>query len=100
MSGTVWIKHPELDAVSEVPAASLAGWRQSGWDLLSDEELADREQAAVADRDEAERRMQEFAGQGAELTPPPLEAPEPPIAPALSSEDATPGRRINKKETG
>lgn len=98
MSGTVWIKHPGLDAVSEVPASALPTWRQAGWDLLSDEELDALEREKVEEAAAAEQLMQQIAEQGAQVEPP---LPEPlEIPPASSSEDATSGRRTNKKENG
>jgi hypothetical protein len=72
MSGMVWIKHSELGAVSEVPESALPTWRQAGWDLLADDDLAEREQAAIDERNAAEEWMRGIA----ENARPP-EAPSP-----------------------
>lgn len=92
MSETIWIKHSGLGAVSEVPASSLPQWRQSGWDLLTDDELAAREQAAVNERESAEAWMQEIAGNARDVEAPPP-APAPPVP---SSEDAA-GRQTEEE---
>jgi hypothetical protein len=56
MSETVWIKHPETGHVSEVPEAALPNYRQSGWDVMSEDELAERNQALAEEAAEAEQR--------------------------------------------
>jgi hypothetical protein len=61
VSETVWIKHPETGGVVEVPRDALAMYRQSGWDVLTDEEIAEREKAAA---DEAAAAGAGHAGAG------------------------------------
>lgn len=79
---TVWIKHPVLDAVSEVPASSIPQWRQAGWEPLTPEEIAERERAEAEASAAAEEWLRGFSGnntaEGGSASP----APEP------SSEDA------------
>lgn len=90
---TVWIKHPGTGGEAEVPEDALAQYRQSGWDLLSDEALAEREQRAAAEQAKAEARIQKLAEQALQaemVTEPPPEIPE--------EEPAAPVKR--KKETG
>lgn len=92
MSGTVWIKHPGLDVVSEVPATSLAQWRQSGWDQMTDEELAEKATADDAENAAAVKWAEAIAAQGRAVT---LGLPIPAI-PASSAEGA-PVRRTKKE---
>jgi hypothetical protein len=93
---TAWIKHEGLGAVSEVPASSLPQWRQSGWDLMTKEELADKAKADAAEVAAAVKWAEEIKAQGQALT---LGLPAPaPVAPAGNDEGAPPRR--TKKETG
>jgi hypothetical protein len=102
MSGTVWIKHPELGAVSEVPESALPTWRQSGWDLLTDDELAERDQAAVDERAAAEAWMQEIAenARAVQAPPPPGLVDVPPSAPPPEQPDEDAVGRQTTKEIG
>lgn len=50
MSDTILIRHPELDAVVEIPADGLGQYRQGGWVPLTDDEVAAREQAYLDER--------------------------------------------------
>jgi hypothetical protein len=98
MSGTVWIKHSELGAVSEVPESALPTWRQSGWDLLTDDELAERDQAAVDERDAAEAWMQEIAENARAVQAPPSPAlADTPLAPAPQLTEDAAGRQATKE---
>jgi hypothetical protein len=94
MSGTVWIKHPELGAVSEVPESALPIWRQSGWDLLTD--------AAVDERAAAEAWMQEIAenARAVQAPPPPGLVDVPPSAPPPEQPDEDAVGRQTTKEIG
>jgi hypothetical protein len=106
VSETVWIKHPETGGVVEVPRDALAMYRQSGWDLLTDEEIAEREQAAANEVAAAERAMQEGAALALAAAEPPTaaEIEPPPAEPAVQMpppEDiGTPARRQLTKENG
>ncbi len=54
MSATVWVRHPITGGEAEVPRESLPQLRQSGWDLIPDDELAARAadaQAALSEED-------------------------------------------------
>lgn len=42
-----WVKHGGTGGVAEVPAAAVPQLRQSGWEPLTDKEIADLEQAAA-----------------------------------------------------
>jgi hypothetical protein len=53
---TVWIRHSETGHVSEVPEAALSNYRQSGWNVMSEDELAERNQASAEEAADAERR--------------------------------------------
>lgn len=86
MSGTVWIKHPGLDAVSEVPASALPQWRQAGWDLLSDAELDELEREAAEESAAAEAWLRSFSGIATEeAAPPPSD-----VQPSSSDADEPP----------
>jgi hypothetical protein len=61
VNNTIWIKHPETGAVVEVPGAALPMYRQSGWDLLPDDDLDALERERVEELAAAERDMQEKA---------------------------------------
>lgn len=61
MSETVWIKHPETGHVSEVPKDALSIYRQSNWDVLSDNELAAIQKQQADDQARAEGRIHELA---------------------------------------
>jgi hypothetical protein len=61
VSDTVWMRHPETGAVGEVPAGSLSMQRQSGWDLLGEDDVVERERAAAEDVEAAEAAMREKA---------------------------------------
>jgi hypothetical protein len=59
MTNFVWIRHPDIDAESQVPEGSVPTWRDAGWIPLTEEELAARdkrqaEEAAAVDKDLAE----------------------------------------------
>jgi len=58
MVETTWVKHSGTGGVAEVPTAAVPQLRQSGWEPLTDEEIADRDRAeadAVAAVEEALR---------------------------------------------
>lgn len=90
---TIWIRHPETKAVVEVPEPTLPIYRQSGWDLLPEKDLADmqrREAEEAAALEQALRDAAEKAG----ATLPPLPPPPPAETGAAQSPKST------KKEIG
>lgn len=89
---TVWIKHPHVEPISEVPTSALPQWRQAGWELVPDEELAERERAQAEERAAAEEWMRGFA----ENRPPASAQPNEDVA--QSSEGAT--ERQAEEESG
>lgn len=80
---TIWIKHPVLDAVSEVPASALPQWRQAGWDLLPDDELAELKRTDAEASAAAEKWLRGFSGNNTAEDGSASPAPDTP-----SSEDA------------
>jgi hypothetical protein len=81
VSETVWIKHPETGGVAEVSRDALAMYRQSGWDVVTDEEIAEREKATADEAAAAEYAMQEQAAAALAAAEPPTAAEiEPPPA--------------------
>lgn len=106
MSETIWIKHAETGGIVEVPRDALAMYRQSGWDVLTDEEIAGREQAAADEVAAAEYAMQEQAALALASAEPPTAAEIEP-SPAESAvqmppqgDIGTPARRQSTKENG
>jgi hypothetical protein len=85
VSETVWIKHPETGGVAEVSRDALAMYRQSGWDVLTDEELDELERTRALEIDAAERAMQEQAAAALASAEPPTaaEIEPPPAEPAV-----------------
>jgi hypothetical protein len=75
VSGTVWIRHPELGLDSEVPESAVPFWRHSGWAPLSEQEVADREQTAAEQHAQAERELLAL-GRGSTSALPPVSEPE------------------------
>jgi hypothetical protein len=106
MSDTVWIKHAETGGVVEVPRDALAMYRQSGWDVLTDEEIAEREKAAADEAAAAEWAMQEQAAAALAAAEPPTAAEiEPPPAETAMQmpppdDIGTPAPRQPLKENG
>lgn len=76
-----FMKHPDLDAVIQVPDESVPIYRQSNWTPLTDEEVVELE---------AKRRTQSQAAEAAMAgQPPPRKAdPEPESAPEPSPSPA------------
>lgn len=86
---TIWIRHPDTKAVVEVPEPALPVYRQSGWEILPDKDLADmrrREVDEVAANEKAMRDAAEKAG-----------ASLPPLPPAETGASESPK---SKKENG
>lgn len=68
---TVWIKHPTTGHVAEIPRDALAIYRQSGWDTLTDDEIAERAQAAADEAAEIARAIEEQAEKALPTSAPP-----------------------------
>ena len=66
---TIWIRHAETGGEAEVPEAALPIYRQSGWDLMSDKDVAKREKEAADALAAAERAMIEGSPSGAAAEP-------------------------------
>jgi hypothetical protein len=82
---TVWITHPVTGGVVEVPAEGLPMYRQSGWELLPDKELAKREKAAAAETTAAEKAMAQSAAVALGQAPAPPTPPDDPETDAPST---------------
>jgi hypothetical protein len=65
MAELVWAKHPETGGLAEVPKAAIPQLRQSGWEPLSDKEVADLEKTEDETRQAAEDDMRAKASAGA-----------------------------------
>jgi hypothetical protein len=97
VSETVWIRHPETEAVVEVPKAALPMYRQSNWDLLTKKELADLQQAQADEEAAAVARMEQLGRVAlGQEPPPPAPAPSPPPHSDEPDSDAG-GRQTSKK---
>lgn len=94
MTEYIWVKHPETGAVNEIPREALPMLRQSGWDALTDEEAAEREQAVVDETATAEQAMREQADEALSTSAP----PQPP--PAVPDDRDAREARIMPKENG
>lgn len=71
MSETIWISHPETGHVTEVPRDALPVYRQSGWDVLTDDEVGERAQAAAEEAAATEKAIQEQADKALGVSEPP-----------------------------
>lgn len=54
---TIWVQHPVTEATAEVPHDALAIYRQSGWEQMSEGDVAEMLAAADAERVAAEQAM-------------------------------------------
>lgn len=55
----IHVRHAGTDAVAEVPESALPILRQSGWDVLPDEDTEARAQQVLDDAAAADRAMRE-----------------------------------------
>lgn len=67
------MKHPDLDAVIEVPDSAVPIYRQSNWDVLTDQEVAELHKKRLQQSQAAESAM----ARAANPTPPPEANSEP-----------------------
>jgi hypothetical protein len=106
---TIWIRHPETKAVVEVPEPTLPIYRQSGWDLLPEKDLADMQRREADDAAAVEQALRDAAERAGAtlppLPPPPAEragATLPPLPPPPAETGAaqSPKSTSTKKEIG
>jgi hypothetical protein len=91
---TIWIRHPGTKAVVEVPEPTLPIYRQSGWDLLPDKDLADMQRREAEESAAIEQALRD-AAEKAGATLPPLPPP-----PAETGAAQSPKSTSTKKEIG
>jgi uncharacterized membrane protein len=91
---SVWITHPETGGVVEVDEAAVPMYRQSGWDLLPEKDVAKRAKAAADEAAADEARMVELGRVALGQVPPPPTPEPPPEVPVDSDAKST------KKENG
>jgi hypothetical protein len=82
----VWIRHLEHGGTTQVPESAVPIYRQSNWDLMSDADVAEMENALTRRAADAEQAMAN--------TPTP--APKP--APAVADSGPSPAPRQSAKE--
>jgi len=79
-----WIRHPETGGVVQVPESAVPIYRQSNWDVLTDEQVADLEKSFTEQAATAEKAMADAAVFEPPTTSEPV-APEPATTPAPRS---------------
>lgn len=77
----VWIRHLEHGGTAQVPESALPIYRQSNWDAMSADEVAEMENRLAQRSADAEQAMAEQAATEAPA-PDPAPAPEPSPSPA------------------
>lgn len=102
---TMWVHHPVTDAKAEIPKDALPIYRQSGWEPMSDEDVAADAEAAEAQRRATEQAMLDASGAVKAADP---AVPDPPVDPApaddaapadTTTKDAGKGRAAKTKES-
>lgn len=84
----VWIRHLEHGGTAQVPESAVPVYRQSNWDVMSADEVAEMENAAARHAADAEQAMAKPAA---------AEIPATQQAPAADS-GPTPAPRKSAKE--
>ena len=74
MSDTVWIKHPDLDDITEVPADALPTYRQSGWDEAPKKDVAAHHKQVADDQAATEAVIEDYAARST-VDAPDVDAP-------------------------
>lgn len=95
MSEYVWIQHPQTEGRAYVRKDAVPQYRQSGWDLLGDDEAQAHEQAQRDEQTTAEQRLVEqgkraLRNAGLDPTERPEFAPAPVERPEQVAESAEP----------
>lgn len=80
MTEYIWVRHPDTEAVTQIPKEALPMLRQSGWDTLPEGDIAERERAAVEEVAAAERSMQDEAARALAMSEPPTAVEVEPVS--------------------
>jgi hypothetical protein len=106
VTAQVWMRHPDTGGEALVPETAVPILRQSGWDLLSDDEVTAKEQAAIDEAAAAEQAMAAQAQVAADeqVAAEQEQAAEfdtaPALAPVESATETAPRPASRKKENG
>lgn len=75
---SAWIRHPQTEAVIEVPASAIPFHVQSGWVPLTEQEVADMHARQLDERSSVEAAMGKTVRTDGAPPPEQLEQPEQP----------------------